>query len=82
MRPRSRRSFTRAEETEYERIRPTYADTAEAQWELAQWCREHKLPAQRTVHLRRVIELDPEHVEARRAWAIAAWAACGPRKRK
>ena len=57
----------RPEEAEYERIRPTYADTAAAQWELAEWCRQHKLLPQREVHLRRVIELDPEHVEARRA---------------
>jgi hypothetical protein len=57
----------RPEEAEYERIRPTYADTAAAQWELAQWCREHKLKAQRETHLRRVIELDPNHVEARHA---------------
>ncbi len=57
----------RAEEVEYERIRPTYADTAAAQWELAQWCREHRLTAQRELHLRRVIELDPNHAEARHA---------------
>jgi hypothetical protein len=57
----------RAEEAEYERIRPTYADTAPAQWELAQWCREHRLMAQREVHLRRVIELDANHAEARHA---------------
>jgi hypothetical protein len=57
----------RAEEAEYERIRPTYADTAEAQWELAQWCRDHRLTAQRETHLRRAIELAPDHVEARRA---------------
>jgi hypothetical protein len=57
----------RPEEAEYDRIRPTYPDTAAAQWELAEWCRQHKLLAQREVHLSRVIELDPEHVEARRA---------------
>jgi hypothetical protein len=57
----------RPEEAEYERIRPTYPDTAAAQWELAQWCREHKLPKQRETHLQRVIELDPNHAEARRA---------------
>jgi hypothetical protein len=57
----------RDDETEYERIRPTYADTAAAQWELAQWCIEHRLTAQREVHARRVIELDPEHDEARHA---------------
>lgn len=60
----------RLDEVEYERIRPTYADTAAAQWELAQWCREHKLSAKRVLHLRRVIELDPEHVEARRAFRL------------
>ena len=58
----------RPEEAEYERICPTYPDTAAAQWELAEWCRQHTLLPQREVHLRRVIELDPEHVEARRAW--------------
>lgn len=57
----------RPEQAEYERIRSTYADTAASQWELAQWCRKHKLLAQRETHLRRVIELDPDHVEARRA---------------
>jgi len=57
----------RPNEAEYERIAPTYPDTAAAQWELAQWCRDHKLTAQRQVHLRRVIELDPNHIEARRA---------------
>lgn len=57
----------RPDEAEYERIAPTYPDTVADQWKLAQWCREHKLLTQRRVHLRRVIELDPSHVEARRA---------------
>ena len=57
----------RPEELEYERIRPTYADTAAAQWELAQWCHEHQLKSQRETHLRRVIELEPNNVEAHRA---------------
>jgi hypothetical protein len=57
----------RPEEAEYERIAPTYADTAEAQWELAQWCREHKLVSQRLVHLRRVIEFEPDNAAARLA---------------
>jgi hypothetical protein len=61
----------RPEEIEYERIRPTYADTPEAQWDLAQWCREHRLTAQREEHLRRVIELDPNHAEARHALGYA-----------
>jgi len=57
----------RSDEAEYERIRPTYPDTADAQWELAQWCRSHSLKAQRETHLRRVIELDPNHADAHRA---------------
>jgi hypothetical protein len=56
----------RPNEVEYERIRPTYPDTVRGQWDLAQWCRDHHLSAQREIHLRRVIELDPDHVDARR----------------
>jgi hypothetical protein len=50
---------------EYERIAPTFADTAADQWRLAHWCREHELPAQRTTHLQRVLALDPNHQLAR-----------------
>jgi hypothetical protein len=57
----------RPEELEYERIRPTYPDTVEGQWKLAEWCRENKLGDARKVHLERIIELDPEHLQARRA---------------
>jgi hypothetical protein len=55
-----------ANELEYQRIAPTYADTVKGQWELAAWCRDRKLTAARTAHLRRVVELDPDHAEARR----------------
>ncbi len=54
-------------EVEYETLRPTFADTVEAQWALAEWCREHTLIDLRQKHLKRVIELDPNHAEARRA---------------
>ncbi len=57
----------RADEAEHERIAPTYPDTAAGQWELALWCRDHRLGPQRETHLRRVIELEPDHAEARRA---------------
>jgi hypothetical protein len=57
----------RPEQLEYERIRPTYPDTVAGQWELAEWCREHKLGEARKAHLERIIELDPEHAQARRA---------------
>lgn len=54
-------------EAEYEHIRPTYPDTVEGQWALAEWCRERYMSDQRETHLQRVIELDPDHLEARRA---------------
>ena len=51
---------------EYEKIRRHFPDTVAGQIELAEWCKEHKLPKERKRHLARVIELDPEHREARR----------------
>ncbi len=54
-------------ELEYEKIKPTYPDTVEGQWALAQWCLDHNLFTQRQEHLRRIVQLDPDHVEARRA---------------
>jgi hypothetical protein len=53
-------------EREYETIRPRYPDTVEGQWALAVWCKENHLSAQRETHLRRILELDPDHAEARR----------------
>jgi hypothetical protein len=51
--------------TEYEKIRPRYPDTVEGQWALAEWCRENHLASERDAHLRRIIELEPDHAEAR-----------------
>lgn len=50
----------------YVRIRDNYPDTAEGQWQLAEWCREHRLRDLREKHLRRVVQLDPDHETARR----------------
>ena len=57
----------RPAEEEYTRIKSEYADTAEAQWELAEWCRIQNLAHRRQDHLKRVIELEPDHVRARSA---------------
>jgi hypothetical protein len=57
----------RPEEVEYEKLRVRAADTVQGQWELAEWCRENRLTAQREKHLRRIIELDPNHQQARLA---------------
>ncbi len=42
-------------------------DTADAQRQLAEWCREHKLGDEADLHLARVAELDPHDDDARRA---------------
>lgn len=55
-----------ARQLEYERRMPTYPDTAEGQWALAEWCRENRLNTDRQRHLTRVIELEPNHQLARR----------------
>jgi hypothetical protein len=52
-------------ELEYSKLAPAAADTVEGQWELAEWCRKNNLARQREVHLRRVIELNPNHQQAR-----------------
>jgi hypothetical protein len=57
----------RPAEVEYERVHATYPDTPEGQWKLAAWCLEQGLIAQRKTHLERILVLDPEHAEARRA---------------
>jgi hypothetical protein len=62
---------------EYE-VRARQADdTAAAQWELAQWCKDRKLTNERAAHLQRVIELDPDHEPAHVAlghvWKDGGW---------
>ncbi|MCE9528722.1 MAG: HEAT repeat domain-containing protein [Planctomycetales bacterium] len=52
-------------EREYEERAQQTPDTVEGQWKLAEWCRDHHLMRQRTSHLERVIELDPNHQTAR-----------------
>lgn len=52
-------------EVEYARRAPLAADTVEGQWELAEWCRKSALTRQRERHLRRIVELNPNHQQAR-----------------
>jgi hypothetical protein len=51
---------------DYETRRRLVADTVEARWELAEWCRERNLRDQRDEQLARIIELDPDHEPAHR----------------
>jgi hypothetical protein len=55
------------DEIEYEKVRATFPDTVEGQWDLAEWCRERNLTRLRAKHLERIIELDPDHEKARQA---------------
>jgi hypothetical protein len=52
---------------EYQRRAAAAADTPAGQWELAEWCREQSLFDQRKTHLRRIVELDPQHAPSWRA---------------
>lgn len=52
-------------EAEYRRRAPSVSDTVEAQLALAMWCRDNGVSKGMRRHLRRVLELDPEHAEAR-----------------
>lgn len=52
---------------EYERRREQCADTVDAHWQLAEWCRDQDLKEQREKHLQRILSLDPDHARARHA---------------
>lgn len=54
-------------ELEYETLRHQQPDTAEGHMKLAAWCKENKLADLNKEHLRRVIELEPNHKDARPA---------------
>ncbi|WP_197525529.1 HEAT repeat domain-containing protein [Pseudobythopirellula maris] len=53
------------EKTEYTLRAPTTPDNTEAQWAFALWCRDRGLSDQMRTHLERVVQLDPNHEEAR-----------------
>lgn len=52
-------------ESEYDRRAPSVSDTTEAQFALAMWCRDNGHAEGMQRHLRRVLELQPDHEEAR-----------------
>lgn len=52
---------------EYLEKAPLTPESVPDQWALAQWCKERSLSDERKLHLRRVVELDPNHQLARRA---------------
>ncbi|QDT70492.1 hypothetical protein MalM25_34400 [Planctomycetes bacterium MalM25] len=52
-------------EVEYRRRAPTVSDTETAQFALAAWCRDNGVSEGMRRHLKRVLELAPDHAEAR-----------------
>lgn len=52
---------------EYDRKEPTVEKSVEAQLAMADWCKQNGLTNQRVIHLRKVIEIDPEHAATRKA---------------
>lgn len=54
-------------EAEYQKLARSSPDTVEAHWKLAEWCRQHKLTGDGQRHLERILELNPNHAEARAA---------------
>jgi hypothetical protein len=57
---------TRAAEAEYQTRLADTEDTVDAWWELAQWCQDNYLADERRAALRRIVELQPSHGDARR----------------
>ena len=51
---------------EYQKVRRKYPDTVQGQLQMAEWCRDHNLPAQRKAHLERVLQIEPDQADARR----------------
>lgn len=56
-----------ATSAEYKKRARTSPDTVEAHWKIAEWCRENRLNAEYKAHMERIVELDPNHAEARAA---------------
>ncbi len=50
---------------EYRRRAPSAPDTVESQWALTEWCRDNNLADECKRHAQRVVELSPNHEEAR-----------------
>ncbi len=55
-----------AAEMKYDRYLVDCPDTVEGHWTMAEWCRKNRLYPEREAQLKRIIELDPDHAEARR----------------
>lgn len=57
----------RVEVEQYEVRAADVPHTIDAHWELAEWCRQHKLSAQREEQLEQIVAIDADHTVARKA---------------
>lgn len=60
-----RRTATEDANRRYRELAAQVPDDAEAHFELARWCKQNSLHAQSKFHMRRVVQLDPDHGTAR-----------------
>lgn len=63
----SQKEILRPEMIEYRLTAPLEGDTPEVHRQIAKWCEEKKMPGEAKLHFERIIELDPEDEEARKA---------------
>lgn len=56
-----------AAEMKYDRYRGDCPDTVDGHWKMAEWCKTNRLGKQRDDHLRMLLEIDPDHQDARHA---------------
>ncbi len=49
----------------YHKLLSEMPDTVDGHWQMQQWCVENKLTNEREFHLLRIIQLDPDHKDAR-----------------
>jgi hypothetical protein len=61
----SRVDTVSGDEAEYRKLSRSSPDTVEAHWKIVEWCRQRKLVQQMKPHLARILELDPNHEQAR-----------------
>ncbi|MBI85218.1 MAG: hypothetical protein CMJ81_18645 [Planctomycetaceae bacterium] len=52
---------------QYELLAGRMHDTVDDHWKMAEWCLQNDLLSKRQLHLQRVLEIDPNHVESRKA---------------
>ena len=62
---------------EYNRKAPLTPNTVENHLYWAKWCNEQQLPVQAKVHWQQILELDPDHVDARRIFGYTKTATGG-----